>query len=785
MKAIPLGRWRTPGRAAPYADMGQQTMETQLDQTSFEALVASEVDGQIAADDLPALAAQPQRWAATLHHMLEEIEDTLEAVSRSGRYERDQALADLSDERAAVAAALRRVTGEDVDLPDPTTLGDGDDAAMAASGEPEAELVQAPALQASWMADQVVLWAGNPSATSPDRDELAAFIAEAGAGAVDWVPLAKGVAAALGRQAAGRRRARSVPHWAGWWAWAPGSSAAETGAERRAGWARSPPGPPSWWPRAAWCPRLRKATTAGGGKGNRQRTGSYAVAVGAGGRRPPPPARAVGPHAGPGQGPRHGGQGRAPVPGRARSPPSTPCAAPAPAAWSPRPRRRWPAPAATCPRPCWPGWPATPFNAAQRPADRAGRRPAPLGRPGARRRRRRAARRPRRPRAGRRLAADGRGHRRRAPAAPGRPGAGDRVGRQGPAASRPSSAGSSACCRRCSRIGRARAHVVLVGRRGLGAHDHASGPSLAAAGFEVRVPVASARRPSPRLRLEADPSSGPSRGGRPTSCRKVRWSVLFDDVELDAADIARLTAQARPLVQAKGRWVELDHADLEAAAQALAEHERDRPSCRAPPSCATPSAWRRAPWPGPAVVDGSAAGPSTSCRAPPATPPTPLASPRGLRGRAAHATRPRPGAGWPSSTGWGSAAAWPWTWASARRRPCSPTCWPAGARGPVAGHRPARRAGQLGGRGPALHSGAAGARAPRRRPGRGRRASPSVAADADVVLTTYATAVRDVEALAGGRVAPGRARRGPGHQEPAPARRPASCGASRPGRAWR
>jgi len=57
----------------------------------------------------------------------------------------------------------------------------------------------------------------------------------------------------------------------------------------------------------------------------------------------------------------------------------------------------------------------------------------------------------------------------------------------------------------------------------------------------------------------------------PNQLSKVRWSVLFDDLELDAAAIARLTAQARPLVQAKGRWVELDHADLEAAAKALAE----------------------------------------------------------------------------------------------------------------------------------------------------------------------------------------------------------------------
>ncbi|HEY6415261.1 MAG TPA: hypothetical protein VIX41_03450, partial [Acidimicrobiales bacterium] len=161
-------------------------METQLDQTSFEALVASEVDGQIAADDLPTLAAQPQRWAATLHHMLDEIEDMLEAVARSDRYERDQALADLSDERAAVAAALRRVTGEDVELPDPTGLGDGEEAAATGVDEGAAELVQAPALQASWASGEVVLWAGNPSATPAEREDLQRLINEAGGSAIEW-----------------------------------------------------------------------------------------------------------------------------------------------------------------------------------------------------------------------------------------------------------------------------------------------------------------------------------------------------------------------------------------------------------------------------------------------------------------------------------------------------------------------------------------------------------------------------------------------------------------------
>ena len=46
---------------------------------------------------------------------------------------------------------------------------------------------------------------------------------------------------------------------------------------------------------------------------------------------------------------------------------------------------------------------------------------------------------------------------------------------------------------------------------------------------------------------------------------------MFDDVELTAADIARLAREARPLIRSGGRWVALDRADLQAAADALAE----------------------------------------------------------------------------------------------------------------------------------------------------------------------------------------------------------------------
>ncbi len=97
------------------------------------------------------------------------------------------------------------------------------------------------------------------------------------------------------------------------------------------------------------------------------------------------------------------------------------------------------------------------------------------------------------------------------------------------------------------------------------------GPTLASVGFDVRVPSLSRRKARPSLRLFAEAAAGTVVGARQLS--NVSWSVLFDDVELTAADIALLARQARPLVQSRGRWVEVDRADLEQAAAALAERE--------------------------------------------------------------------------------------------------------------------------------------------------------------------------------------------------------------------
>jgi hypothetical protein len=91
--------------------------------------------------------------------------------------------------------------------------------------------------------------------------------------------------------------------------------------------------------------------------------------------------------------------------------------------------------------------------------------------------------------------------------------------------------------------------------------------NLLDAGFEVEFPR-SGRAPRPSLRLTA------LDGGSATSAAElvhVRWSVLFDEVELSAEEIAELAKQAAPLVESNGRWVRIDGADLAAAAEALSD----------------------------------------------------------------------------------------------------------------------------------------------------------------------------------------------------------------------
>ncbi|MEM7094702.1 MAG: SNF2-related protein [Actinomycetota bacterium] len=95
-----------------------------------------------------------------------------------------------------------------------------------------------------------------------------------------------------------------------------------------------------------------------------------------------------------------------------------------------------------------------------------------------------------------------------------------------------------------------------------------TGTMLITAGFDVSVPSLAKRKATPTLRLTTE-SSETVVGAQQLA--DVRWSAVFDDVELTAAEIAALAAEARPMIKSQGEWIEIDKVDLAAAAAALAE----------------------------------------------------------------------------------------------------------------------------------------------------------------------------------------------------------------------
>ena len=101
-----------------------------------------------------------------------------------------------------------------------------------------------------------------------------------------------------------------------------------------------------------------------------------------------------------------------------------------------------------------------------------------------------------------------------------------------------------------------------------------TGPRLLAAGFDVRVPALSRKKASPSLRLFAESAS--TSAASANQLANVRWSAVFGDVELTAEEISRLAREARPLVRSGGKWVAVDKADLKAAADALEERANSR-----------------------------------------------------------------------------------------------------------------------------------------------------------------------------------------------------------------
>ncbi len=156
-----------------------------------------------------------------------------------------------------------------------------------------------------------------------------------------------------------------------------------------------------------------------------------------------------------------------------------------------------------------------------------------------------------------------------------------------------------------------------------------TGASLQAAGFEVRAPVLSRRKPKPTLRLFTEPPANDTVVGA-NQLSNVRWSVLFDDVELTAEDIARLAGEARPMVQSRGKWIELDSVDLTEAAAARAERA-DRTKMTGAELLRHSVGLEGSPLAGGLTVDGSSWA-SDLLRAAEATSKQPLGSPEGFRG---------------------------------------------------------------------------------------------------------------------------------------------------------
>ncbi|HVE45480.1 MAG TPA: DEAD/DEAH box helicase [Acidimicrobiales bacterium] len=570
---------------------GREKSETELNHINFETLVSAEAGGYASTDELAALEAAPDRWAASLWRLLRETDEALVAAGRITGDERDQVLDDLTNERQSLAGAIRRLTGEDVDAP-PTPAavtspngqnghGSGRDRGRVPRSRPADEApvddgpAAPPALQASWANGRVIVWAGNRAVPPAAEEELVALLDAAGAAAIDWttshdVLLASGdgapalsapISGALGwlvGVGAGQLGHDAGPsvRWLGDVAvWAtelvaqgrmvptlarvdPNSANATNATngsnDSNNGHAGTSQFSVRWAPAVIDSPRLRSTAT--------RMPGAVAVLDSS-----PVPERVC----------------RSLLAAAVDAVCRVGAARLVPAATVSVARSR----ADVC-EAVLAGLSGTPFSANARPAAdladdlRRWATPVTADRTIGLTVRLEAPEKD----GGWLLTVEATGVERqplpveRALATGGRARAQEvetqlrRLERLLPALRRPSS----------------RRGQVVLGTDEAWELLTETGAALVAAGFDVQVPAISTRRASPQLKLWAGDIGGPSKVGA-QQLSQVRWSVLFGDMELDAAGIARLAAEARPLVKVRGRWVELERADLDAAARALAQ----------------------------------------------------------------------------------------------------------------------------------------------------------------------------------------------------------------------
>ncbi len=525
-----------------------------LDRITLEAAAVAEATGYASTDERAALEASPLAWVGALRRLIFETDEALSSAARLLGEERAQVLADLSAERRALATALERLTGE---------VPAGTDVRRPPALEPEVELPAPPRLQASWADGRVVVWAAGRGSSPLPADELDSMLKAADAGGIDWEHHAS-VALPTGQRADARSAA--IAQTLGWLV---GVGAGQVGSRATLGASLAWMGEIAVWgaelvASGRMVPVLRGSTGTGGPRsGTARHRIRWVPALLARDRLTDLVDRMPGAVVALQTSPQPEGVCRSVLSAvvdavsragadRLVTPATVPQASSRveiseavlsgldgrpfsaeaePAARLAEDLKRWAAPVTV----------GTKIGLTVRldpPVDDGGwllrveatgvdKGPLPVEHALV-------------------VASGSKSQQVETQLR--------RLERLLPVLRRPST----------------RRGQVILDAEEAGELMFNLGSIVAAAGFEVLLPVVSRRRPSPQLRLFAEAMGGQSQVGV-AQLSNVRWSVLFDDLELDAAGIAKLASEARPLVQVKGRWVRIDRADLAAAAAALAE----------------------------------------------------------------------------------------------------------------------------------------------------------------------------------------------------------------------
>ena len=136
----------------------------------LEAAAWSAAHGHATEEQLTTLEADRLGWRRALEHLLDDTEDGLDEVKSLSGPERAQVVADFEEELARLEAAYDVLTGA------------ADPVKAFAAADPAGQV----RLQASWHADQIVVWAGGPEVPPATNDELADLLEAIGGPALGW-----------------------------------------------------------------------------------------------------------------------------------------------------------------------------------------------------------------------------------------------------------------------------------------------------------------------------------------------------------------------------------------------------------------------------------------------------------------------------------------------------------------------------------------------------------------------------------------------------------------------